>query len=325
MYKKLIFVIAVSWIAVAIPAQNTIPPKPREIVNTINALWQQEDFDEIEAYIASLMAHHGNYLPAKIAEAIQLYNRGAQSEDLVHKLNIILKDIKNHATEISPACRRQVESTIFRHLKFLEYYTESGYSKAQRLKKANPKNMPRHRRAKSWSFSFDFFLEACPPVSLPGDPSALAVRYHAALPIARISALGIPELKQKIMDEKSGIAERTAAVNVLNKKAGREDITYLIECFSYYNYKIATACAVAVSGNEQHKQVVISILLKTIADKRNAYSLALLDNMLWALIRIGKTSPGILPALEKLSKDNNNLSILQMDMIKKAVEYLRSK
>ncbi len=323
MCKKWFAVMVFSWIAVAIPVQSAIPPKPREIVNTINALWQQEKFDEIDTYVASLMAHHGSYLPARTVEAVQSYQRGAQSEDLVHKLNIILKDIKNHAAEISPACREGVESIIFQHLKFLEYHTESGYSKEQRLKKASPKNIPRHRRAKSWSYMFDFFLEVCPPVSLPGDPSAPVIRYHAAQPSARILALGIPELKQKIMDKKSGIAERTAAVNVLNKKAGREDIAYLIKCISYYHYKIATACAVAVSGNEQHKQVVISMLLKTVADKRNAY-LTNWQNVLWTLIRISKTSPGILPALEKSSKDNN-LHRIYTDMIKETVEYLRNK
>jgi len=316
MCKKWLLTFVIVWNSSMALVQASQPPKPKEIIYTINELWEQKQFDEIDIYMANLMQNYGNYLPARIASAIHALKQGAQAEDFVENMTALLKTVQKFPTEIPPHCKDEIERMISVYSESIQDYAKWGWSKEWRLQRFPPQksNLTRFH----WVFSFEFLFLSCPPVVFPQDQSQQVIIHHLIKPGDKMLSLSVQELKQKIQDKKMDILERGVAIKAFNQKANEDEILYLTQCLSLDDFQLATICAAAISKNDYGKRLA-PILLKMVAD--NEISSDTVSLAIWALIRIGNQVPEILPTLKKLTEKN----IFWNSEIKEAISYLEQK
>jgi hypothetical protein len=306
----------IAWISSTSLIQASEPPDSQEILDTISGFGKQKQFDEIDAYMANLMQNNGNYLPARIVDAIHALKRGAQAEEHVEKMTALLKTVQKFPADIPPFCKDEIERIISLYSEAVKRYAKLGWSKKWRLQRFNPRNP--NLTLTSWGFNHIFLFLSCPPVVFPQNPAQPVKIHHRVKVDSKMLSLNVQELHLKIQDKKSDIVERAAAIKAFNQKANEDEIAYLTECLSLDDFRLATVCAAALSENDYDKRLA-PILLKMVADKKTSTSVA--ELAIWALIRMGNRIPSTLPTLKKLAHKN----LFWTSDIEEAIDYLQQK
>lgn len=279
------------------PVGHANPPAPTDMLKTINQYWVDEEFSNIEPYIGKILADYPNYLPADIADAIQAYKKGAQSEALVSKIEKIIVKISRHLPEVPPNCFDFLEEKRDQHKKFVKFFKKVGLTKSQRLEKYNPSKMPPKKRAPRWFFGYGHLFQGCPATIFPNSRLEPATKFHKDKINPKVEKLEVGELKQVIFDNNQPEGLRLSAVTLYAKKANNEEIMALLDCIELYNLKLAQKCAYELSGVSE-KEEIISRLLEKANKPSSKYTRRY---SLWALIRLDSKDNRILKKTKEIA------------------------
>jgi len=237
--------------------------RKNEILEHIEALWDENKFDELDQYIVDI-TKNDIFFPALLFEGINNYRKGAQSEDMIATFEKIKHVSTSNLSLVSPIFMDMLESSILKANRLLDIYKNNGVTKEYRLLHYNPRNLSPEKKSSKWSNGFEHLITECPSFSICS------------------SNLAISTISSNIKQHKSVSVESTTNDKLL--------INGLRVSTSIEALKID----VDEICRSPDPRIYIPCLLENISDPDSSVS----KMAIWAIIRIGKNSSDVIQALK---------------------------
>lgn len=299
-------------------AAEANPPSSATIYATLERLWNNREFVEVDAYVKTLTKSWSNYVPVQLTLAIYSDHFGGQVEETVARLKMLREKLNADVMAVSPVFLEFLDSRILMYGKTQDFYQQHGVSRDDRLAKRNPLGESAFKHAKHWGEEMMYFN--APEVFLTEEGVVPAHSDESVTDDPGLKQQNAQQLLQSIGDDKTTMHTRKAmAKELIEKRAAKGDLKELFqgldEANMVYTYR-DTVEALAKVGRDAVPGVLESLNdpSGSNTDKKCA---------IWALVRIGVADPDVIQTLQTISLNTDRADLAKY--AQDALQYLQAK
>lgn len=285
-------------------AADTQPPTSTSIYETLDDLWKQGRFDDLDSYVSELRSSWGDYLPARLAHAT--YSFKCQVD--VEKALLILEELRavldRDLVFASPIFMDLLDSRILRYRKTAQFRSDNGYTREKLLTTIDPRKMDPTKRSKDWGDEMLYFN--APEVFLTEDGVIPAQPEDATIHDAAVMQKDDQELLQFLGDDNATLHTRKSAVRKLvQKRVERGDLKQLArgldEANMVYTYRDTVEELTSVGGD------AVPVILEALNDPASSNTDK--KGAIWALVRIGVVDPEVIQSLRSIAEGSDRAGV----------------
>ena len=318
--KRITYIVLLSILApvVAHAAGSSRPPSSVAIYETLEDLWSNRKYSELNTYVDELKRSWNTYVPVQLTLAIYSYKYGAQVEDTIGRLKAIRDKLNADIAASSPVFMELLDGRILRYEKTEQFYKESGITREDRMEQRNPLNKTAFKHSKHWVGVDEMLYFNAPEVFLTEQGIAPANPVEEATSDSKLKEKDAQDLLQSVGDDKESMCTRKAAVKELIRKR-REEGSFkqlargLNEANMVYTYR-DTVEALTAAGSDAVPTVLEALNDPAASNTDKKYAI-------WALVRIGVATPDVMQTLRAMAEGSNRTGVA--DYAERALEYLQ--
>lgn len=316
--RTILFLLLSVFLPLYVGAAEVNPPSSTSIYATLEQLWGNRKFVEVDAYVKTLEKSWSNYVPVQLTLAIYSDHYGGQVEETVARFKALREELNSDVMVASPVFLEFLDSRILMYGKTQEFYLQHGVSRDERLDKRNPLVKSTFKHANHWGEEMMYFN--APEVFLTEQGIIPAHPDESVTDDVGLKQKNAQQLLQTISDEHTTMDTRKAAARELVKKrAAQGDIKEVArglgEANMVYTYR-DTVEELAKVGRKAVPSVleVLNAPSGSNTDKKCA---------IWVLVRLGVADPDVVQTLQAISEkaDLADLAKYAQD----ALQYLRAR
>lgn len=299
-------------------AEEANPPSSTTIFATLEQLWSNHKFVEVDAYVKTLEKSWSNYVPVQLTLAIYSDHYGGQVEETVARFKTLREKLNADVMAVSPVFLEFLDSRIVMYGKTQEFYQQHGVSRDERLAKRNPLGKSTFKHAKHWGEEMMYFN--APEVFLTEQGIIPAHPGESVPDDTGLKQKNAQQLLQSISDDTTTMdARKAAARELVKKRAAKGDLKEvargLDEANMVYTYR-DTVEELAKVGRDAVPGVLDALNdpSGSNTDKKCA---------IWALVRIGVADPDVIQTLQTISENADRADLAKY--AQDALHYLQTK
>lgn len=295
-------------------------PSSAVIYQTLDRLWGERKYAELDEYVHALQRKWSAYVPVELTMAIYSYQYGAQVEDAVERLNSLREKLNSDIAAASPVFMELLDGRITRYERLKQFYLEQGISREQRLAERNPLKRSAFKHAKRWVGVDEMLYFNAPEVFLTEAGVRSSGKGPTTTAVPSLAQAPVNTLQSEIADDKKPMAERKAFAQEIVRRRGTEGgVSNLVQSLragdSPYTYQDTVEELVKAGAT------AIPALIEFINDPAHFP----LDQKMgiWALVRIGVADPDVIRTLQDISENADRADLAKY--AQEALQYLQAR
>lgn len=301
-------------------AMESSPPSSAIIYQTLDRLWGERKYAELDEYVQALQRKWSSYVPVVLTMAIYSYQYGAQVEDATERLNWLREKLNSDIATASPVFMELLDGRITRYERLKQFYLEQGISREQRLAERDPLKRSTFKHAKRWVGVDEMLYFNAPEVFLTEASVRLSDNGRTTTAVPSLAQIPANLLQREIADDKKPMAERKAFAQEIVRRRGAEGgVSHLVQGLragdSPYTYQdtveeLVTAGAASIPA-------LIEFINNPAHFPRDQ------KMAIWALVRIGMIDSDVARTLQDISENADRADLAQY--AQDALQYLQTR